>query len=339
MRAQLYVHPRVARAIKLKDVRVAKIALVERPANQRPLLLLKSEDAPMPDKNTLTLTVAESLIPLLKNVAAEPVAAETAAVEAVKGDLTEAEQATLAMAARVVKALAGKMDAGRFALLMASAGYVPPAPDAPKDMLTKSAHDAALKVAVDAALAKAVPEAVAEALAKAKELPARIIKTADGTEIDISKIPADQRAPFEALVKDADAKTAKLNAEIAKNAAADRLAKARKDYPSLDSAKIADALGKLSGDTLEKSAQATVVKTLEEVLLQAEALAKAGFVERGTTGGNGGGDTWAKIEAGAAAIVQKSDGKVSKEKAISEFLKTEEGRALNKAYEAEKNAK
>jgi antitoxin component of RelBE/YafQ-DinJ toxin-antitoxin module len=324
----------VGAAIKLKDVRVAKIALVERPANQRPLLLLKSEDSMADKKNDLTLSVAESLIPLLKTVAAEPVAAETAAVEAVKGDLTADEQAALTMAARVVKTLAGKMDAGRFALLMASAGYTPPVPEA-KDMLTKSAHDAAVKVAVDAA----VKTAVEEALAKAKLPTPRIIKTAAGTEIDISKIPEDQRAPFEAMAKELDAKDAEIKKAAAEKRTSDLLVKSKAAYPSLDHAKIADALGKLSGDggvTLEKSAASGVVKTLEEVLAQAEALAKAGFAEIGARGGDAGGSVWAQIEAGGAALLAKGGGKLTKEQAVSEFLKTAEGKALEKAYRAER---
>lgn len=77
-------------AAQLEDVQIARIALVRRPANQRSLLLLKSEDAmPTADDKKIELSCAESMIPVLKSL-----------LEAVKD-----EDAKLAQVVAVAKAL------------------------------------------------------------------------------------------------------------------------------------------------------------------------------------------------------------------------------------------
>jgi len=312
-------------ATELSELRIAKIALVKRPANQRPLLLLKSEETmPDPKKTDLTLAVAESMIPILKGIV-EPVANEDALVAGVvklAKAMDEEQTNKVRMALRLLAGLPGLPEDAMKALA-AAAGIEMAAPDAAA--MTKEKHEAAV--------AEAVTKAVAEALAKAKAPAARIIKTADGVEIDLSKIPEDQRAPFEAIVKHADAQTAKLTKEVSERTRRDLVEKSKTDYPHLDATKIATVLQK-SADREDAS------KELTEVLKQAEALAAHGGTgELGSGAAGTGGDAWGKIEAGGRSIVAKSaDMKLTPEQGVDRFMQTPEGRALYAEHRKEASA-
>lgn len=272
----------------------------------------------MPDKK-IELEVAEGMVAVLKSAVA-PVQdedAKLARVTAIAKELDEQGQNKVRMALRLLSGIEG-MPEGAMKALASAAGIEYGEPG-----MSKSEHEAAVKKAVDAALEKA------------KQPGARIIKTADGTEIDLSKIPEDQRAPFEALVKHADTQSAEVNTLKAENARRDALAKAATDYPHLDAGKVATLVQKtaaLGGD---------VVKTLGEVLKQAEELIKAGGTgELGAGGEKGaGGEAYAKIEALADQLVKKSEGKMSRQKAIDEVLKTEDGKRLYEEYRAEQDTK
>lgn len=271
----------------------------------------------MPNKD-LTLSVAESMLPVFKGVV-EPIANEDEAIKVVKGDLSEQDENALRLATRIMKSLNGKMDEGRFNLLAASAGYKAPAP---KDMIAKADHEAAVKKAVDEAVAKA----------KAEKPGARtILKSADGTQYDVTDMDAGPRAVIETLVKKSDERHAETEVLKAATKRRDLIEKAAKDFPNLDTAAVADVLLKTEG------LDADAAKKLTEVLKQAEALAKAGGIgEIGKNGGGGGGSgSYAKLQTMAAGLVLKAEGKMSPEKAFSEVLKTDEGKKLYEQYLAE----
>jgi hypothetical protein len=302
---------------KLTGVRIIKLALVARPANRRPILLLKSEDAmPGDAKADLTLKVDESMVAVLKS-AVEPAKDEDAILaDVLKADMSDEDKNKVRMALRALSTVKGLPEAALKALATAAGSDYAAG-------VSKAEHEAAMRKAVD--------EAVAKALADAKLQPAaerKIIKTADGVEIDLATIPEAQRPAFEALAKSAEAVQKKLEQELNERKRRDLIEKSRKDYPNLAADKVASILLKSEGD---------LAKEVEEVLKQAEAMAAKGraFDEIGSDASGAGGDAWAKIEAGAKQLVQKSAGKLTQAAAVSEFLRTEEGQALHRQYRAD----
>jgi hypothetical protein len=133
--------------------------------------------------------------------------------------------------------------------------------------------------------------------------------------------------------------------EIEKSARLDReyLEKARgRDYQGLPGthAEIAKALRAIDGYV-----PAEIAKGLHSMLKAAAARAKAGEEVLGKAFGVGPGGTegdgngpWDKIQKGAASLVEKSAGKLTKDVALSKFLESDEGKALYREYQQERSA-
>lgn len=154
----------------------------------------------------------------------------------------------------------------------------------------------------------------------------RVVKCGS-VEIDVTDMPDAQRAGIEAMAKEQDKLAKKLADETRERRRRDAVAKAAKEFPSLNAEDIADLLVEaedLSKDRLQK---------LEDVLKQAEALAKTGAAtsEIGSAAADAGGDEWSRIEA-AGESLRKTEPSLSIEQAIDKVLKTPEGRKLHKAY-------
>ncbi len=195
--------------------------------------------------------------------------------------------------------------------------------------------------AVKKANQKEIDEAVAEAVKKAKEkVPVK--KTDDG-KLDLSKIPEDQRPALEKLWKSNEelvkkAKEADERAEkIEKQQKADKDAaevkeqvEKAKEFKKLalngeDFGKVLKDIKGLGGDNYDKVM--AVLKSAEEQLEKSNV-----FKIHGSNRDSSGSDAWAKIEKAAMGLVEKSDGKVSKEEAVSKFLGTDAGRQLYNDY-------
>lgn len=273
----------------------------------------------MPDKK-IELEVAEGMIAVLKSAVA-PIANEdtlVAGIVKIAKMLDEEGQNKVRMALRLLAGLPD-LPEGAMEALASAAGIEMAAAD--ETAMSKAAHEAAVVVAVK--------KAVDEALAKAKPGTRKIIKAAGGVEIDLATIPEEQRPAFEALAKSVEESDAKLAKEVAERTHRDLIEKSKVDYPHLDHGKIATVLQKSAGD-------AAATKLLGEVLKQAEELAKAGGLgELGNAGAGAAGTAYGKIEALAASLVAKSEGKMTAAQAQDAVLKTAEGKALYAEYRAE----
>ncbi|MFH0902135.1 MAG: hypothetical protein V2A73_16005 [Pseudomonadota bacterium] len=248
---------------KLKDLRIVEVSLVDRAANKRPLLLLRSAEAEQP-----AIELPEELLPALEKAAAD-------------GSLLE----------------------------MLHAKGQPMAKDA-----TEATVDKSKETGMDRSEFETLAKANAEAKVQIEML---------------AKANAEAKAQLEEFTKRAESAEAKLVAEIGERRRRDAVVKVEKSYPHLDGVKVVSQLLKA------EMRGADDVKELDEILLQAELLAKSGFREIGSSavGISGASDAWSRIEAGGAAI-QKSATDLTKERAIDQFLRTSEGRALYREYEA-----
>lgn len=313
---------------KLEDVEISKIALVKRPANQLPLLLLKSEDT-MPGTK-LTLEVADTMIPVLKSVVEPTKDEDNILVDALKADLSDEEKNKVRMALRLLSSLDGKISASVMETLASAAGV-----EKDGDSVSKEAHEAAVAKARKEEQAKTDRE-VAKALEKAKTPKRVILKSKDGQEFDVTDESETSRANTEALIKSLD-KAHDDNATLRSDARREALLKsARSDFPHLDAERVATVVQK-SEDVGDKDA----TKALTEVLKQAEEIAKAGGLEaeRGKRGGTGGGGTaWDKIEEAATTLRKSADGDLTQPQAIEKFLQTDEGAKLYEQYREEQAA-
>ncbi len=283
---------------ELRGVRVFKISLVRRPANRKPLLLLKSEDS-MSDKKEITLEIPEPMIPVVK-YALEPLKDEDKILEGLlKAEhLSDEEGNVVRQAMRLLSRLRGKLPEGAMKMLAGAIGEEYPTPKA------------------------AAPVKKAEEPKPAEKV---IVKSADGTEFEVMK---DNEAAFKVLLQKSDEQAAELRKERIERKRRDFMQKAQSEYKNLgEPEKLVKMLLKAS-DAGEED-----LKELEEVLKSANTKAEAAFTELGKSGeGTAAGDAYAKIKAGADAIVAKSTDGISYEEAESRYLGTAEGKAAYTEY-------
>lgn len=165
----------------------------------------------------------------------------------------------------------------------------------------------------------------------------------DGS-LDLAAVPEEMRSFVELVHKghvDAVAKATKLQGELdaerGKRETQEFIAKAAKfDKLSVKAEELGPILLKIS-----KALTAEEYAKVEASLSSFNEQVTKGllFAEIGSKAEGKGGDNWSKIEAAAAAMVQKSGEKLTKEQAVDAFLKTEEGKRLQTEYEAEKGRK
>lgn len=174
---------------------------------------------------------------------------------------------------------------------------------------------------------------------KPAEKARKVIKT-DSGELDVTELDGATVAFLEQLAKskaDTDAQLSdvrkaqvaaeeKLAAEVAERHRRDAVQKARDKFPHLKEDDVVEVL--LETDVKKR-------ERLENVLAQAEALAKSGraMTEIGTAADVSGSDAeraYAAIEAGGAAIAKAEN--CTKEQGIARFLRTREGLDLNRKY-------
>jgi hypothetical protein len=282
---------------ELSDLRVVEISLVKRPANRRPLLLLKSEET-MPEP--IKLEVPEGMLPVIKSALEAGKGEDETLAELLKAGLSDDEQNKARMALRLLDGLKGKIPEATMKALAKAAGHTQvETKETPvtKTKLIKSEDGREFTVAEEAA-------PVVEALLK--------------SEGDLRKSLGDA--------------TKKLDAEIGERKQRDALAKAAKDFPHLDPTKTAGLL--LKAETVSPEFVADLDLTLKqaEALAASGALKEIGS----GAGGGSGGDTWSKIDAGGRDLVQKSGGKMSAQQGVTAFLGTPEGAALHRAYNDER---
>ncbi len=273
-------------AKRLRELKVVEISLVDRPANKRPLLLLRSADE-MAERPTLT--IPEELLPELRKA----------------------------------------VESGRLAAMLKGDHPMKKCPECGAEMSPEDTEKGACpkcKASLKAQAEKADKEnamdkAAFEALTKAHE-------TAKAQLEELAKAHAETKAALAEVTKKAAEAEVKLAAETAERQRRDAVAKVAKHYPSLDQAKVVSQILKAEGRGKED------VEELDAILKQAEALAKAGTTEIGTSADGAGGDAWAKIEAAAVAMVAKGSEKLTQAQAIAKFLETPEGRDLHRQYRA-----
>lgn len=295
---------------RLRNLRVHEVSLVDRPANREPILLLRSAVV-MPTTalapadivvqtgvtmTDITLSVPEELATLIAKLASG-VPGEDDAVKAVAKSAQPA--ARLMLRAR--------------ALLAA---------DAVPAVLKKDVEMFAKEQIAEADQRRQEAEERAADLAKKR----RVVKCGS-VEIDVTDMPDAQRAGIEAMAKEQDKLAKKLAEETRERRRRDAVAKSAKEFPSLNADDVADLLIEAEETSKDR------IQKLEDVLKQAEALAKSGAAtsEIGTAAADAGGDEWSRIEA-AAENLRKTDPSLTIEQAVDKILKTPEGRKLHKAY-------
>jgi len=206
-----------------------------------------------------------------------------------------------------------------------------------------SDDEKAKKAAEDKAAAE---KAAAEEAAKNKkdEYPMMPVKKSDGS-YDLSSVPEAARTMVEALWKSHDEAITKSEAANKRAEDAEKILKEQKDAEvkkefvakaaDLKNLSVnADEFGAVMKELHEKAPEQFA--KVETVLKAAnEAVKKAGlFAELGSANsGSGASDTAeAALDKAVASIVQKSDGKVTKEQAYSEFITSPEGSKLYARY-------
>jgi len=318
-------------ATRLKELKVVEVSLVDRPANKRPLLLLRSADEMAANP---TITVPEDMVSAFQSAAVAADGEDAAVAGLAKESQGAARIARRALAA--VKAAGGdplaiiKDDVDAL-VAKAIDNLEKAAADAPGqgDDMDKCPNCGATLGEGEAekgtckACGKALKVASVEPADKA-EL-ATLAKEAGEAKSALAEI---QKAHAD-LVKAHEEAVAKLAAEVAERKTRDAVAKAAGEFPTMKAADVAFLIVK--AESMGKE----YVEKLEAVLKQADALAQQGLAlkEIGTHG-EAGGDAWDKIEAGALAMVAKSGEKLTKAQAIGRFLDTPEGRALHRDYQA-----
>lgn len=165
----------------------------------------------------------------------------------------------------------------------------------------------------------------------------------DGS-LDLAAVPEEMRSFAEVLykghqdaVKKADKLQGELDAERNKRETQEFVAKAASlDKLSVKAEELGPILLKVS-----KALSAEEFAKVEASLKSFNEQVKKGdlFKELGSKAEDAGGSSWEKIEAGAAALVQKSSEKLTKAQGIEAFLTTDAGRTLQMEYEAEKGRK
>lgn len=328
-------------AVRLKDLRVVEVSLVNRPANKTPLLLLRAAG-----QDPLKIQIPQELVePLKKAVADGRLAALLAggldaepAAKAAKA--AKAEENTAMTKCPKCGADCAPADLEKGVCPKCGAELKEAAKEAAKKEAAKKSADE--KLAADLAVEKTAREA-AEKVAKdatdklaaiekaAADDKAKVEKTAAGKLEAVEKAASELKAQVESLTKEATDAKAKLASEVVERKRRDAVAKAAREFPHLDGTKVVSQLIKAEGRGKED------VEELDAILKQAEALAKSGGLgtERGSSGeGSGSEDAWARIEKAALARVEKSDRRLTKEQAISEYLNTPEGKRAHGEYQA-----
>lgn len=166
------------------------------------------------------------------------------------------------------------------------------------------------------------------------------IMKADGS-LDLDQVSPEMRPVVEKLFaqnKESVAKAEKLEADLT----AERTERRTKEFVAKadsfkhftgDKAELAKNL--MSLESSNKALYEQVVKNLEAVEKEKETVAKQLFTELGSSAPSAGQlDAEAKMDKMVESIVQKSDGKMTKEQAFAKLLATPEG---DKAYTEAKN--
>jgi hypothetical protein len=163
----------------------------------------------------------------------------------------------------------------------------------------------------------------------------------------IDELPAEVKAEFEKITKAtedankrADEVQKSLDAEKAIRAKEtdERVAKelteqAKADFGAFPAKPEEIAAVLKASDEPTKKSLAAMFKAANEVISKSKLLEEVG---KSTPTVEAGGSAWAKIEAAASAIVQKSENKQTHAQAVDSFLRTADGRALYQEFLAEK---
>jgi hypothetical protein len=171
--------------------------------------------------------------------------------------------------------------------------------------------------------------------------------TKKSVQKSIDELPAEVKAEFEKITKateDANKRAEEVQKALDEEKAAraketeERVAKelteqAKAEFGAFPAKpeEIAAVLKSVDGDT--KKNLAAMFKAANEVISKSKLLEEVG---KSTPTVEAGGSAWAKIEAAASAIVQKSENKQTHAQAVDAFLRTNEGRALYQEFLAEK---
>lgn len=163
--------------------------------------------------------------------------------------------------------------------------------------------------------------------------------------LDLSAVPEAVRPTVEAIFK-SQQELVKKNLELQGALDTERKERRLKEFVAKangfrhyvgDRAELGKQLMELSD--ANQPLYENVVKNLEANDAQAETVSKNLFREVGSSAGAAkGGDAWAKIEAAAEGIVQKSASKLSKAEAVEAFLGTPDGKKMYAEYVDQKGA-
>ncbi len=294
-------------ASRLKNLRVHEISLVDVPANREPILLLHAASK---DPLARAKDIVQTEVIMADTTLQVP--EELAAVFAKLATAVQGED-------EAVKALAKSAQPAARLLFRARALL---ATDALALLLKKDVETFARDAIAESEQRRQEAEERAAELARKR----RVVKCGS-VEIDVTDMPDAQRAGIEMMAKEQDKLAKKLADETRERRRRDAVAKAAKEFPSLKSDDVADLLVEAEDISKER------LQKLEDVLKQAEALAKSGAAtsEIGSAAADMGGDEWSRIEA-AAENLRKTDASLTIEQAVDKILKTPEGRKLHKAY-------
>lgn len=172
---------------------------------------------------------------------------------------------------------------------------------------------------------------------------AKLAITKEDGSLNLEAVPEEVRPAVELIYK-SNQELIKKNAELAEGLKAERSDRRLKEFVAK-----AESLKNYTGDKQKlakhmmdlSDANPELYKSFEENVMatekQAEAVSKSLFAENGSAMSNpGGSSAEAKISASVDQIVQKSDGKVTKEQAYEKFMMSQEGQKLYAEFKSER---
>lgn len=161
------------------------------------------------------------------------------------------------------------------------------------------------------------------------ELPAEVKAEFD----KITKATEDANKRADEIQKALDAEKAIRAKETDERVAKELTEQAKADFGAFPAKPEEIAAVLKASDEPTKKSLAAMFKAANEVISKSKLLEEVG---KSTPTVEASGSAWAKIEAAASAIVQKSENKQTHAQAVDAFLRTNEGRALYQEFLTEK---
>lgn len=299
---------------ELKELKVAEVSLVDKPANRRRFLILKQENG-MQQEDVLKAVLEAEL-------------EDEGKVDTVlkAAGLSENAQAATKGALRLLNAFKEEMPKDIFSKLAECSGYPPPEP-ATKAAVAETPEEKQKRLEEEAAAA-AVAAAAKQAKAKKEDGP--VVK-ADGS-LDLSGVPEEVRPAVEAIWKSHQEAVAKaeqlqksLDEEKTRRRTAEFIQKAEQQYsnlPGTTPVDLAPVLMAIEGSAPEAYAKLETVLKAADVAIKQGLLFKSIGSDKGSDGS--GNSAWVRIEAAADKLVQavQKDGgrRITKAQAIDRVL-------------------